>query len=107
LNADSFTYTGAAVTHDGGSGKTLTVTVSFACIFPIAGANWYVSETGSDSNDGLLNSSSLATVNKALSLIRAGYASNAPWPGKGMASVEAASINADQTSITLTGTGWE
>ena len=92
LSANSFTYTGATVTHNGGSGKTLTVTVSFPCIFPITGANWYVSGTGSDSNDGLLNSSSLATVNKALSLIRAGYASNAPWPGKGTASVAPASI---------------
>ena len=53
--------------------NTDTITVRY-------GGTWYVDENGSDSNDGLSKNTSLATLNKALSLVRAAY--SGAWPGK-------------------------
>ena len=41
---------------------------------------WYVSNTGSDSADGLSSGAALATVGKALALIQTGYNRGSGWP---------------------------
>ena len=59
---------------------------------------WYVSDIGSDSNNGLSSGAALATVGKALELIRDAYSGGSVWP------VEGDTTTPKTASIVISGT---